>query len=86
MARSGPRSSLNPVNLVSSRWGHGVPHLFLDIMTHLSPFFFFVHLVTKQLVKAHDVNFGVRSVLYEVEKMAVRLIAEAQIRGEIGYG
>ena len=43
-------------------------------------------LVTKQLVKSHDVNFGVRSVLYEVEKMAVRLIAEAQIRGDIGQG
>ena len=55
-------------------------------MTHLFPQISLVHSVTKQLVKSHDVNFGVRSVLYEVERMAVRLIAEAQIRGEIGHG
>ncbi|KLO08748.1 hypothetical protein SCHPADRAFT_880206 [Schizopora paradoxa] len=37
--------------------------------------------VVKKLTKSYDVNFGVRSVAHEVQRIAVQQVAEAQIRG-----
>ena len=40
-------------------------------------------LVVKNLIRSYDVNFGVRSVVHEVHRIAVQLVAEAQIRGTL---
>ena len=37
----------------------------------------------KKLTKSYDVNFGVRSVMHEVQRIAVQLIADAHIRGDL---
>ena len=37
-----------------------------------------------KLAESYDVNYGVRSVVNETHRVAVQLVAEAQIRGEIG--
>jgi len=37
--------------------------------------------VAKKLTKYYDVNFGVRSVVHEVQRIAIQLVAEAQIGG-----
>ncbi|KAF9062593.1 hypothetical protein BDP27DRAFT_1427729 [Rhodocollybia butyracea] len=37
----------------------------------------------KLLVQGYDVNYGARSVMNEVQTLAVQLLAEAQIRGDI---
>ncbi|TDL18818.1 hypothetical protein BD410DRAFT_460421 [Rickenella mellea] len=39
--------------------------------------------VVSNIVKAYDVNYGVRSVVNETQRIAVQLIAESQIRGDI---
>ncbi|KLO08742.1 hypothetical protein SCHPADRAFT_597461 [Schizopora paradoxa] len=37
--------------------------------------------VVKKLTQSYDINFGVRSVVHEVQRIAVQQVAEAQIRG-----
>ena len=37
-----------------------------------------------KLADSYDVNYGVRSVVNETQRIAVQLVAEAQIRGDIG--
>lgn len=37
--------------------------------------------VVKKLAKSYNINFGVRSVVHEVQRIAVQQVAEAQIRG-----
>ncbi|TDL21820.1 hypothetical protein BD410DRAFT_866374 [Rickenella mellea] len=39
--------------------------------------------VVEKLVQAYDVNYGVRSVVNETQRVAVQLLAESQIRGDI---
>lgn len=41
------------------------------------------NLVIARIVESYDVNYGVRSVVNEVHRIAVQLLAEAHIRGEI---
>ena len=42
--------------------------------------------VLKHLSKAYDVNYGARSLAYEVEYVVLRLVAEAQMAGDISNG
>ena len=44
------------------------------------------NIVTHKLGRAYDINIGVRSVVNEVQRIAVHLVAEAQIRGDIMRG
>lgn len=44
------------------------------------------HAVTAKLARSYDVNYGVRSVLNEVKKIAVQIVAEAHIRGDLKDG
>jgi hypothetical protein len=43
-----------------------------------------VTIVVESLVGGYDVNFGARSVTNRVKMLAVQILAEAQIRGDIG--
>jgi len=40
--------------------------------------------VVERLVESYDMNYGARSVINEVQRLAVQLVAESQIRGDIG--
>jgi hypothetical protein len=42
--------------------------------------------VVEKLVGAYDRNFGARSVIHEVERIAVQLVADAQIQGVLKHG
>ena len=44
------------------------------------------HAVSQKLARSYDVNYGVRSVLNEVNKVAVQIVAEAHIRGDLKDG
>jgi ATP-dependent Clp protease ATP-binding subunit ClpB len=40
--------------------------------------------VVKRLVEGYDMNYGARSVINEVRALAIQMLAESQIRGDIG--
>jgi ATP-dependent Clp protease ATP-binding subunit ClpB len=40
--------------------------------------------VVQRLVEGYDVNYGARSVMNEAQTLAIRALAESQIRGDIG--
>jgi hypothetical protein len=44
----------------------------------------FATIVVERLVESYDVNYGARSVINEVQRLAIQLVAESQIRGDIG--
>jgi len=39
--------------------------------------------VVQRVTKAYNVNFGARSVIHEVQRIAIQEVAEAQIRGTL---
>ena len=45
-----------------------------------------VPIAVKKLTEAYDVNFGARSVMHEVQRIAVQFIADAYIRGDLQKG
>lgn len=40
-------------------------------------------IVVQKLVGAYDTHYGVRSVVHEVQRIAVQLVADAQIQGKL---
>jgi ATP-dependent Clp protease ATP-binding subunit ClpB len=40
--------------------------------------------VVQRLVESYDVNYGARSVMNEAKTLAIQILAESQIRGDIG--
>jgi len=44
----------------------------------------FATIVVERLVEGYDVNYGARSVMNAVKTLAVQILAESQVRGDIG--
>ena len=49
--------------------------MFLNVLSHI--------IVVRKLIGSYDTHYGVRSVVHEVQRIAVQLVADAHIQGRL---